>query len=119
MEPFAINIEKETVANKFYRRILYTTPLMQLVLMTLAPKEYIPFEVHTGDQFVHVEKGHAYVEIKDTGEYYDLKDGDSIIIPMGYEHFIGNPGKAPLKIYTLYTPPQHSPYEEPQYDQPE
>ena len=114
--PLAIKIEKETIDNEFYRRILYTTPLFQLAVMTLAPNEYIPLEIHLGDQFVRIEKGQAYVGITNYG-YYELKDGEAIIIPLGYEHFIGNRGKTPLKLYTIYTPPQHWPYEK-EYDQP-
>jgi mannose-6-phosphate isomerase-like protein (cupin superfamily) len=79
---------------------------MQLVLMTLKPKEDIGSEVHTeNDQFFRFEEGNGKCVIN--GNEYKVSDGDSIIIPAGSEHNIINTGSGPLKMYTIYAPPHH------------
>jgi mannose-6-phosphate isomerase-like protein (cupin superfamily) len=101
-----VNIEKETIDNKDYRRVLYTGENMQLVLMSLKPGEEIGIEMHsTIDQFFRFEEGKGKVFINESE--YDVKDGDSVIIPAGSEHNIINIGKDDLKLYTIYTPPNH------------
>lgn len=100
------NIEKDTLDNNNFRKVLYTGEHMQLVLMTLKPKEEIGIETHpTIDQFFRFEAGKGKCIIN--GNEYQVKDGDSIIIPSGSEHNIINTGKEPLKMYTIYTPPNH------------
>lgn len=107
MQPLRLNIESATVRNKAYRKVLYTTPNMQLVLMSLAPKAIIPIETHPRlTQFVRVEAGRGVAVIR--GRRYRLSDGVAVIIPPGARHEIRNTsGKDHLKLYTLYSPPEH------------
>lgn len=104
------NIEKETINNKLYRKVIYTIPdKIQLVLMSLKVGETIPREVHPNVvQFIRVESGDGEAIIGRTR--YKLRDGDSIIIPNGKYHTIINTSKTKeLKLYTIYSPPEHPP----------
>ena len=104
---FKGNIEKLTLDNNYYRKVLDTNKKMQLVLMSLDIDEEIGEEVHkTISQFIRVEKGTATAIIK--GKRYYLKDGDSVIVPPNTKHNIINRGEGQLKLYTIYTPPKHS-----------
>ena len=101
-----INIEKETIKNNNYRKVLQTTPNMQLVLMCLLPGEDIPEEVHRStSQFFRIEQGTA--KIRAGGGDHKLKDGDVFIVPPNTKHRVQNIGKDPLKFYTIYAPPEH------------
>ncbi|MDD5043161.1 MAG: cupin domain-containing protein [Patescibacteria group bacterium] len=104
---FKDNIEKLTVANENFRRVLYTGPHSQLVLMSLAPNEEIGMEIHSdNDQFFRFESGQGKVMID--GNEYDVTDGDAVVIPAGAEHNIINvSATAPLKLYTIYSPAHH------------
>jgi mannose-6-phosphate isomerase-like protein (cupin superfamily) len=109
MNAFHINIEKETVDNVNYRKVLYTSPTkrLQLVVMSLKPNEEIGNEVHdTHDQFIRVERGIGQAIINDIHKQ-ELKDGSVIIIPAGTWHNIKNISKDFLKLYTLYSPAEH------------
>lgn len=100
------NIEKLSLENTSFRKVLYTTPEMQLVLMSLKPGEDIGLEVHpTITQFLRVESGNGKVVLNGAEE--SLEDGSSIIVPAGIEHNVINTGEKELKLYTLYTPPEH------------
>ncbi|HVF64882.1 MAG TPA: cupin domain-containing protein, partial [Casimicrobiaceae bacterium] len=89
-----------------FRRVLYTGKHLQLVLMTLKPGEEIGAEVHEDrDQFFRVESGTGAVEID--GKRHAIEDDDAIIVPAGARHNVINTGSAPLKVYTLYGPPEH------------
>lgn len=101
-------IEKETKENASYRRVMYTGK-MQLVYMSLKPGEIITREAHpVTDQFFRVEQGIATFNLNGTN--IKARDGDAIIIPAGTFHSISNESKTiPLKMYTIYTPPQHPP----------
>ena len=105
MEPYVINIERETIRNDAYRRVLFTTKDQQLVLMSLQPGEDIPAETHSGTQFIRIEKGIALAQINNFD--YLLEDGDSITIPPDTLHYIKNLSNGDLKLYTLYCPPEH------------
>ena len=101
------NIEKTTVNNKFYRKVLHTTKNMQLVVMMLKPHEEIGMERHKeSSQFIRIESGRAKAIINDK-QYY-LKDGDAVIIPPNSYHNIIATGDEDLHLYTVYTPPTHS-----------
>lgn len=101
------NIEKLTVENSDFRRVLYTGERTQLVLMSLKPGEDIGAEVHEdNDQFFRFEEGNGKVVI-DTTEY-EVSDGDAVIVPRGAEHNVINIGESVLKFYTLYSPPHHA-----------
>ena len=101
------DIEHDALANEDYRRVLYTGPNLQLVLMTLAPGEEIGRERHDGhDQFIRVESGAGEALLD--GRTYPLKDGSSVVIPSGAEHNVVNTSKRDkLRLYTLYAPPEH------------
>ena len=108
MKGHVTNIERDTLANEDYRRVLFTGPHLQLVLMTLRPGEEIGRERHEGhDQFIRVEagKGEALLD----GRKHALEDGVSIVIPSGVEHNVVNTSRTePLRLYTLYGPPEHA-----------
>ena len=106
MKGYVDNIEKRTKENDDFRRVLYTGKHIQLVLMTLQPGEDIGEEVHDDiDQFFRIEKGEGTVEID--GVAHEVEDDDAIIVPAGARHNVTNSGKKPLKLYTLYAPPEH------------
>lgn len=109
MKGYVTNIEKDTLANADYRRVLYTGPNTQLVLMTLRPGEEIGLEQHEGhDQFIRVESG-AGIALLDGAEHA-LSDGVAVVIPSGTAHNVTNTSKnEPLRLYTLYSPPEHPP----------
>ena len=106
MKGFVDDIEKLTVENTDFRRVLYTGRHLQLVLMTLQPGEEIGEEVHhDGDQFFRVEAGTGEVLID--GKRTPIEDDDAIIVPAGARHNVMNTGDTPLQFYTLYGPPEH------------
>ena len=106
MKGYVDDIEKVTVANEDFRRVLYTGKNLQLVLMTLQPGEEIGSEVHDdGDQFFRFEEGDGVVVID--GKDNAVEDGTGVIVPAGARHNVINRGSAPLKLYTLYGPPEH------------
>ncbi|MBK9257314.1 MAG: cupin domain-containing protein [Saprospiraceae bacterium] len=104
---FKSNIEKETLENKNFRKVLYTGKHLQLVLMNLKAGEEIGEETHrNSDQFFRFESGSGKCIIDET-EYF-VKDGDDIIVPSGAKHNIINLDKdSELKLYTIYSPPHH------------
>lgn len=106
MQGFVADIEKLTVENTDFRRVLYTGKYLQLVLMTLQPGEEIGAEVHEDhDQFFRIESGSGEVRID--GKATPIKDDDAVIVPAGARHNVVNTGDAPLMLYTLYGPPEH------------
>ena len=106
MKGFVNNIEKLTEDNKDFRRVLYTGKHLQLVLMTLKSGEEIGEEVHVArDQFFRVEKGKGEVLID--GHRSRIKSDDAILVPAGARHNVINSGDKPLKLYTVYGPPNH------------
>ena len=107
MKGFKGNIEKATLENTDFRRVLYTSKHSQLVLMSLQPGEEIGMEVHTeNDQFFRFESGHGKCIID--GNEFELKDGDAVLIPVGAQHNIINISQTdPLKLYTIYSPAHH------------
>jgi mannose-6-phosphate isomerase-like protein (cupin superfamily) len=100
------DIEKVTVENEEFRRVLYTGHYLQLVLMTLRPGEEIGSEVHPDrDQFFRIEEGEGVVDID--GVENPVADDFAVIVPAGARHNVRNTGSAPLRLYTLYGPPEH------------
>lgn len=100
------NIETETLENTNYRKVLYTGTNMQLVVMCLQPGDDIPAEVHDDiEQFFRVEEGTAKVIIDD--ETFEVSDDEVFIVPPGAKHQVINAGDSELKLYTIYTPPEH------------
>jgi len=107
LKGYSVALESETLKNSDFRRVLYTGKHSQLVLMSLAPGEEIGMEVHSHlDQFFRFEKGEGKVFIDK--EIYSVKDGSGVIVPAGARHNVVNTSKtAPLKLYTIYSPPEH------------
>lgn len=106
MKGFNDDIEQLTIGNADFRRVLYTGRNIQLVLMTLQPGEQIGAEVHRDrDQFFRFEEGQGQVDIDEN--IYGVADGSAVIVPAGARHNVRNTGDGPLKLYTLYAPPEH------------
>lgn len=106
MKGYNENIETLTTQNGNFRRVLYTGKHLQMVLMTLQPGDEIGSEVHEDrDQFFRFEEGAGVVDID--GVENKVEDGSGVIIPAGARHNVRNTGDAPLKMYTLYSPPEH------------
>ncbi len=104
--PYVTNIEKDTLDNENFRKVLYTAKNSQLVVMSLKPKEDIGMEVHQLDQFIRVEKGRGKAILN--GEEYELADGSAVVVPAGTEHNIVNTSETEeMKLYTIYSPPNH------------
>lgn len=106
MKGFVDDIETLTERNEDFRRVLYTAQQMQLVLMALRPGEEIGEEVHPDrDQFFRVEAGLGAIWID--GVKSEVKADMAMIVPAGAHHNVVNTGSGPLKLYTLYAPPEH------------
>jgi mannose-6-phosphate isomerase-like protein (cupin superfamily) len=107
MQGFVDDIEARTEENSDFRRVLYTSRQMQLVLMALRPGEEIGEEIHgDGAQFFRVEQGKGEVWID--GHKTNIKSDMAIVVPAGARHNVKNTGGKPLKLYTLYAPPEHA-----------
>ncbi len=105
MKGFIKNIETITEANKNFRKVLYTAKHCQLVVMSLKPGEEIGEEVHTLDQFFRIEEGHGKAILD--GVTKKISAGFALVIPAGATHNLINTGTFPMKLYTLYSPPNH------------
>jgi mannose-6-phosphate isomerase-like protein (cupin superfamily) len=105
MKGFVNNIEEISVRNEYFRQVLYTAKNCQLVIMALKPGEDIGMEVHKLDQFFRVEEGNG-VAVLD-GIRTEINAGFAVLVPAGTNHNIINTGTDPLKLYTLYAPPNH------------
>ena len=105
MKGFVQNIEDLAFKNDEFRRVLYTAAHCQLVIMALGPQEEIGAEVHTLDQFFRVEEGTGEAVLD--GARTAIRAGFAVIVPAGANHNIINTGTVPLKLYTLYAPPNH------------
>ena len=108
MTGYAGNIEKETLENNYFRKVIFTGKHAQLVLMSLQPNEEIGDEVHHNvDQFFRIEQGEAKFVLNEK-EIHIVKDGDAVIVPAGtYHNIINNSKTSKLKLYTIYSPPNH------------
>jgi mannose-6-phosphate isomerase-like protein (cupin superfamily) len=108
MKGYIDNIEKESLDNSNFRKVLYTDSKVQLVVMSLLPNGDIGEEVHEHlDQFIRVESGRGAAVLE--GERFDISDGFAVVVPAGTKHNIINESSdSPMKLYTLYSPPQHA-----------
>jgi len=111
-EPFVVNIEEVTKQNNTYRTALWTGSHLQLTLMNINVGEDIGLEVHPNlDQFIRIEEGQGLVKMGNRKDRLDFQekvyDDFAIIIPAGKWHNLINTGKKPLKLYSIYAPPQH------------
>lgn len=107
MAGYVTNLEKDTIDNSNFRKVLYTGPNSQLVVMSLNPGEDIGMEIHADhDQFIRVEYGECKV-VLDGAEHFGV-DGYGIVVPAGTEHNVINTSdEKQLKLYTIYSPPEH------------
>ena len=105
MKSYVQNIQSVTVKNKDFRHVLYTAKNCQLVVMALKPKEEIGMEVHQLDQFFRVEEGTGEAILD--GVHTVISAGFVVLVPAGANHNIINTGSVPMKLYTLYAPPNH------------
>ncbi len=105
MKGFVQNIEDLAVRNDKFRQVLYTAKNCQLVLMALKPNEDIGMEIHKLDQFFRVEAGSGEVILD--GVHTPISNGFAIVVPAGTQHNVVNTGAVPMKLYTLYAPPNH------------
>jgi len=105
MKGFVQDIERLATQNEDFRRVLYTARNCQLVVMSLKPKEEIGVEVHHLDQFFRVEDGTGDAVLD--GVRTPIRAGFAIVVPAGANHNIVNTGSVPLKLYTVYSPPNH------------
>ncbi len=105
MNGYVVNLEQETLRNDSFRKVLYTAQHSQLVLMSLLPGEDIGEETHTLDQFIRIDSGSGKTVLN--GVEHELADGFAIVIPAGVKHNIINTSDKPMKLYTVYSPPEH------------
>lgn len=106
MKGFVSNIEKLSLENENFRRVLYTAKNSQLVIMSLKPGEDIGEEIHQLDQFIRCESGQGRAVLDDV--QHEISDGFVVIVPAGTKHNIINTSSdKELKLYTVYSPPNH------------
>jgi mannose-6-phosphate isomerase-like protein (cupin superfamily) len=105
MKGYVQDIESVAIGNDDFRRVLYTARNCQLVVMALKPQEDIGAEVHKLDQFFRVEQGQGEAVLD--GVKTAIKAGYAVVVPAGARHNIINTGTEPLKLYTIYPPPNH------------
>lgn len=111
-QPFVVNIDKITKRNYAFRTALWTGRHLQLTLMSIKPGEDIGLEMHPNlDQFIRIEQGQGIVKMGDSKDKLDFHekvfDDYIIIIPAGKWHNLINTGSKPIKLYSIYAPPQH------------
>ncbi len=109
--PFVANIEAATLENTNYRTTLWTGVNLQVTLMAIQPGHEIGLEVHdTHDQFLRIEQGQATVSMGPSQtelKVWQASNDDAVIVPAGTWHNLVNSGDVPLKVYSIYGPPQH------------
>lgn len=108
---FVTNIAERTKNNKNYRQVINTNSYMQIVLMSVGVGEDIEYEVHPYvDQFIRIEEGKGQLILGEKGKVqriYKIQDDWAMVIPAGTYHRVVNTGNIPLKLYTIYAPPNH------------
>lgn len=103
---YVADIKQAAKENNFFRKVLFTTGKSQLVLMSLLPNEEIGIEVHDGDQIIHVVDGEGFAVLDD--DELEIEKGSVVFVPAGVKHNIVNKEDDPLKLFTIYAPPQHA-----------
>lgn len=110
--PYVVNIEELTLANENFRTAAWTGSNLQMTLMTIQPGDDIGLEVHDDhDQFLRIEQGNARVEMGPSEtelQSWEAEDDFAIFVPAGVWHNIINTGSEPLKLYSIYSPPEHA-----------
>lgn len=105
MKGYIADLEKVTKENEDYRRVLYTGKHSQLVVMSIQPGDEIGTEVHELDQFIRFEQGSGKVILDDVES--EVEDDFGVVIPAGTEHNVINTGDEVMKLYSIYSPPEH------------
>lgn len=105
MKGYVVDIERAALENENFRTVLYTAKNSQLVVMAIPPGGEIGEEVHTLDQFLRVEQGLGKAVLG--GVEHALKEGSAVVVPAGVRHNLFNTGTLPLKLYSVYSPPNH------------
>lgn len=105
MQGYIKNIEQETLNNENFRKVVYTAKHSQLVLMSLLPGEDIGEEIHDVDQFLRIEQGTGQAILD--GVAYEVADDFAIVVPAGAKHNVVNSTHGPMKLYTIYSGPEH------------
>lgn len=105
MKGYVANIEQATLENTNFRRVLYTGKNSQLVVMSIPPGEEIGEETHHLDQFLRIEQGTGKAILDDVT--HDIKDAWAVVVPAGTKHNFINTGDVDLKLYSIYSPPEH------------
>ena len=110
--PFSVNIEEAAKQNNNFRLALWTGKHLQITLMSINPGEDIGLEIHPNlDQFIRIEQGQGIVKMGDTKENLDFQakvyEDYAFVIPAGKWHNLINTGNVPIKLYSIYAPPQH------------
>jgi mannose-6-phosphate isomerase-like protein (cupin superfamily) len=108
MTGYHTNIEDETLKNNYFRKVLFTGKYSQLVVMALKPGEEIGNEIHQNvDQFFRIEQGEAKVVLNNGETEFTVKEDEVFIVPAGTWHNVINVSDKDLKLYTIYSPPNH------------
>ena len=106
-ESYVVNIKKAAESNEFFRQVLFTAQKSQLVLMALQAHEEIGAEVHEVDQILYVVEGEGKVVLDGDGQ--EFEKGMIVVVPAGVRHNVINTDDKPMKLFTVYAPPQHAP----------
>lgn len=104
---YVADIKKAAKDNDYFRDVIFTAPKSQLVLMSLQPDEEIGMEVHDGDQILYIVDGDGYAVLDDSK--HEIEKGSVVFVPTGVRHNVVNGGDEPMKLFTVYAPPQHAP----------
>jgi mannose-6-phosphate isomerase-like protein (cupin superfamily) len=105
MNGYVVNIEQATLENTNFRTVLYTAKNSQLVVMSIPPGGEIGEETHELDQFLRIEQGEGKAILN--GVEHDIKDASAVVVPAGTKHNFINTGTVDLKLYSIYSPPEH------------
>ncbi len=105
-ESYVVDIKKAAKDNEFFRQVLFTAKKSQLVLMALKPGEEIGAEVHEVDQILYVVDGEGKVVLDGAGQ--EFEKGMIVVVPAGVRHNVINTDDEPMKLFTVYAPPQHA-----------
>lgn len=111
-KPYMLNIEDATAQNDNFRTTIWTGEKLQLTVMSIKPNDEAGLEVHEGiDQFIRIEEGQGVCKMGTSKDNLDFEraitKGDAVIVPMNMWHNIINTGGKPMKLYTIYSEPEH------------
>jgi mannose-6-phosphate isomerase-like protein (cupin superfamily) len=105
-QPYVVNIKEAAKKNDFFRKVLVTGTKSQLVLMSLLPHEEIGTEVHKVDQILYAVEGEGKVVLAGAGSKFEK--GEIVFVPAGVQHNVINTDDEPMKLFTIYAPPEHA-----------